>query len=370
MKYIKLIWLIICLMTMNGISLYAQNSFYEHYTGLISEELKLTADLVKVKEGFSGYYYYEFLEEGAWISSKPIPLDGFLDDKNQFVLNEFGDQNSFFQGRLENAKLIKGQWVNNALKENIDFTLKATYAQGSIPLQLVEKYQAKSLKGQMEPQAEFNLVLLFPEGQLDPAAHHQLNRRIYQLIGYRGEFEPNENRINTLEESYFRQFENAMTQVSIDSFPDHLSWQKSIRMDVINNESSLLCMQIDMYAKTGKQEGTRVKKYIVFDLVENKLLGISDFINPEHGAEFQAFLDQKLREHYKLHATTSLTELGFFNNEMKPTSNFYIHPGGLGFYYNIFEIAPFSNGPTDLFIPWSEMAPFLLDPHPFGVFIN
>jgi len=370
MKYQKLILLLLAIGLAPMIRAQAPTSFYEHYTGLISEEVKLTADLVKVKDGFAGYYYYEFNEEGSWISSKPIALDGYLDDQHQFVLNEFGGQTSFFQGTLENTQLITGQWVNKNLKEEVNFTLKATYAPGTIPLQLVEEHETRTLAGQTYPQAEFHVALLFPTAQLDPAAYYQLNERIYQLIGYRGAVDPKKNRIKILEEAYFQQFESSLAQINTDSFPDQLNWEKSIRMDVINNESSLLCLQIETFAKTGNREGTQVKKYLVFDLEENKLLQLTDFFSEEKTMEVRQFLDLRLREHYKLDSLQSLTALGFFNDEIEATRNFYVHPGGIGFYYNVFEIAPFSNGPTDLFIPWAEIEAFLMEDHPFGAFIH
>ena len=67
-------------------------------------------------------------------------------------------------------------------------------------------------------------------------------------------------------------------------------------------------------------------------------------------------IDKKLREQYRLGENEPLTDFGFFNDSIEPTNNFYIHPGGIGFFYNVYEIAPFSNGTTDLFIQWSELS--------------
>ncbi|NOR86867.1 MAG: hypothetical protein GQ527_04605, partial [Bacteroidales bacterium] len=156
------------------------SSFYEHYTGLISSELKLTADLIKLEDSFSGYYYYEFKEDGAWQSSKPIALDGRVDKGDAFVLNEFGENQSFFQGNLDNPKLITGHWHNPFLKDAVSFTLKATYSQGTIAMRLVESKEVRSFNNnKLMPEASFYISVLFPSSNMDQVVYHQLLKKIY-----------------------------------------------------------------------------------------------------------------------------------------------------------------------------------------------
>jgi len=332
-----------------------EESFYEHYTGLISKELKLTADLIKSANSFSGFYYYEYEEDGFWISSNPIALDGRVNNDGSFVLNEFGGHSSYFQGNLENSQLIKGVWVNEMLKDDVDFTLKATYPEGSIHLNVVEQHQKTYFQQNQEmPSANYKLLLLFPNAQLDDVVYHQLLSRIYYNIGFRGEISEKSNIIAQLASKYNQQFQNALSNVQLDSFPNSFNWEKSIRMDVINNQSGLLCLQFDTYAKSGSREGTLVRKYLVFDINENKVLKIKDLFNETESTELSEKIQSKLRVLYKLDTEKPLTEFGFFNDTIPVGNNYYIHPGGIGFYYNVYEIAPFSNGPTDIFIPWSE----------------
>lgn len=333
-----------------------EDSFYDHYTGLISNELKLTADLIKSGHGFSGFYYYEFEEDGVWISGKPIALDGRVNEDGSFVLNEFGGRSSYFQGNLESSQLIKGVWVNEMLKDDVDFTLKATYPKGSIHLNLVEQYHKTYFQQNTElPAAEIKLTLLFPDYQLDQAVYHQLLSKIYHFIGYRGDLSDKSSIISQLTTKYDQQFQNALSNVKLDSFSDSFNWQKSIRMDVINNESGWLCLQFDTYAKSGSREGSLVRKYLVFDVNENKILKIDDLFKEEELSMLSAKIESKVRLQYKLDPEKALTEFGFFSDSIQPNQNFYLHPGGIGFYYNVYEIAPYSNGATDIFIPWSEL---------------
>ena len=340
------------------VMLFAQvnSSFYEHYTGLITEDLKLTADLVKLENSFSGYYYYEFKEGEAWIASKPIALDGQVDTQSEFVLNEFGDMESYFQGKLENQKLINGQWHNKLLKEAVDFTLKATYPNGSMPMKVIETKKTKYFENnKSKPSATFHISVLFPSVNLEQAVYHQLLQRIYHLIGFRGKLDNQKDIITALQDTYFKQFESSLANIQLDSFPQSFKWIKNIRTDVINNEERILCLQVETYAKTGQGEGSRVKKYLVFDIANNMVIKTKDLYTEDSKAQLLDILQEKIRTHYHIAQETQLTEAGFFQDSIAPTANFYVHPGGLGFYYNVYEIAPFSNGPTDLFIPWKDL---------------
>jgi hypothetical protein len=42
-----------------------------------------------------------------------------------------------------------------------------------------------------------------------------------------------------------------------------------------------------------------------------------------------------------------------------PNDNFFITGGGIGFFYNPYEIAPYSSGSTEIFLPWEEILPLL-----------
>jgi len=349
--------LLSCLIILSQLS-FAQNSplFYEHYTGLISQDLKITADLINLKNSFSGFYYYQFKEEGAWKTSKPIALDGRVGEEQAFVLNEFGENHSFFQGRLENSKLIRGQWHNADLKEAVDFTLKATYPQGSIPMNLVESDERRYFDDDPTlPQAHIHISVLFPTSTMDQAVYHQLLKRIDHLIGFRGELKQGQDIITSLEERFFHQFQLSLANIKVDSLPSSFNWEKSIRMDVINNEGALLCLQVETYAKTGLRDGARVKKYLVFDEKQNKVIKLNDLLIADKKDQLENLLQEKIRNIYHIDETTPLTQAGFFNDSIAPTQNFYLHPGGLGFYYNVYEIAPAANGPSDLFIPWQQL---------------
>jgi len=353
---------LIILILIFPLALLAQNiqPFYEHYTGLISEELKITADLVNMEDSFSGYYYYQFKENKVWKASKPIPLDGRVGKDKQFVLNEFGESHSFFQGILESSKLIKGEWVNEMLSEPVEFTFKATYSKGSIPLNAVESSAIQYFQNDLtKPSAKFHISALFPSSTLDQAVYHQLQERIFHLLAYRGNMQNQADVFESLQKKYFQQFQNSLENIKLDSFPESFNWEKSVRIDVINNEGGFLCLQVETYAKTGKQDGARVKKYLVFNVNENKVLNLNDLLSEENQPALNNLLLKKLQSQYRLDPDIPLSQAGFFQDTIAATRNFYIHPGGLGFYYNVYEIAPLSNGPTDLFLTWWDLKDIL-----------
>ncbi|HEY9054968.1 MAG TPA: RsiV family protein [Rectinemataceae bacterium] len=63
-------------------------------------------------------------------------------------------------------------------------------------------------------------------------------------------------------------------------------------------------------------------------------------------------------------ASPSLRELGFFDEELRPSSAFFACRSGAGFHYNTYELGPAALGEILLVLPWNRLAPFLRDPCP------
>ena len=82
--------------------------------------------------------------------------------------------------------------------------------------------------------------------------------------------------------------------------------------------------------------------------------------------EIDNILDLKLRKLNGLNSEESLREAGFFVDKMEWSENFFINNQGIGFFYNVYEIAPYASGTTELFIPFTEITEFLKPNHPFN----
>ena len=59
----------------------------------------------------------------------------------------------------------------------------------------------------------------------------------------------------------------------------------------------------------------------------------------------------------ELDASVPLLEQGYFidNNQLPVTANFALTPDGVIFYYNVYEIAPYAYGPSQVTVPYADL---------------
>ena len=56
----------------------------------------------------------------------------------------------------------------------------------------------------------------------------------------------------------------------------------------------------------------------------------------------------------------ALEDMGYGSlGPIMPIDNFYLSSEGITFYYNIYDIAPFAMGPTEVMVPYSQLKPWL-----------
>ena len=71
---------------------------------------------------------------------------------------------------------------------------------------------------------------------------------------------------------------------------------------------------------------------------------------------------QQLIEENHVSTRQEIEDLGYGSTgELEPTENFYLTPKGITFYYNIYEIAPYVMGPTQITLPYESIQHLLND---------
>jgi hypothetical protein len=66
-------------------------------------------------------------------------------------------------------------------------------------------------------------------------------------------------------------------------------------------------------------------------------------------------VEAELRTLTGIGETAHLQEGGFFENTITIPENFFIVPGGLGFHWDPYEIAPYAMGPIEITIPFEKL---------------
>ncbi|MEB5475809.1 RsiV family protein [Acinetobacter pollinis] len=121
--------------------------------------------------------------------------------------------------------------------------------------------------------------------------------------------------------------------------------QSTYRVGFLGQKGHLATFVLDTttYA-AGAAHGMYHHEYIIFDINTHKRIGISDlFSSDKQVAVYQAVFD----------ANQSWLEAhGIQSGRLEPTDNFYYNDKGLVFVYPLYELAPYSEGMTELVLPY------------------
>lgn len=349
------------------------HSFYKHMSGTLDTTMQLTLDLFSHNGDISGYYYYYFPEPGnehILHYGKTIPIKGTI-TASTIILNEFSGEGSSFIGFIDSGNNISGSWVRKEHEESIPFSIKEDYSLGSLPF----KYYSQTYKENLDietsvpnyqPAAKINMVLLYPDLQKGNPLKDTLDYFITDfLINNSESISSPQLLLDNISTEFFESYFTATEGIEDISASASLNWEKNVNMDIRHNENNIVSIKFEKYAYTGGAHGISMTEYAVCDLVKNKKLNLNDIFKENAKVEIDNILDAKLRELNGLNELESLREAGFFVDKMEWSDNFFINSQGIGFFYNVYEIAPYASGTTELFVPFREITALLKPNHPF-----
>jgi hypothetical protein len=138
-----------------------------------------------------------------------------------------------------------------------------------------------------------------------------------------------------------------------------LNWEYSERLETPVNGSRLLVISRERNSYTGGAHPSHDKTYFVFDLEAATLVRLSDIALEESMPALKQLVNRELRAGKKLGPQDSLKKALFFVDEAELSENFFFSPRGLGFHWDPYEIAPYSEGYVEAIVPFGEITAFL-----------
>jgi hypothetical protein len=115
----------------------------------------------------------------------------------------------------------------------------------------------------------------------------------------------------------------------------------------------------EQYVYTGGAHGAQAKMYYVIDLESLHVMTLADFFRDPQGPELEARVMAALRRYGGLTEEQPLSTGIFFEDQAGPSPNFYITEEGLGFRWDPYEIAPYSEGGIEVLLSWKTIRPLL-----------
>lgn len=124
--------------------------------------------------------------------------------------------------------------------------------------------------------------------------------------------------------------------------------------------NSLLVYNIyqDMY--TGGAHGAYRNKYLNIDLRKLDIIRLDEIFTGDYQEVLTEAIINRLMKDNKVSTKEELLNMGFgITGDIRPTENFILGKNGITFHYNIYEIAPYCMGETEVSIPYKELEKIL-----------
>ncbi len=139
------------------------------------------------------------------------------------------------------------------------------------------------------------------------------------------------------------------------------SWEYGEETAVKAVSANIIVIQQDQWEYTGGAHGNSNTKYFVIDLVNKKRIFIDDIIKNQASPSFSMLIENSIRDQFEIKSDVPLSEIGFFEDSIKLSEDFFINAEGIGFQWDKYEIAPYSMGQIEIIIPYALINDFLTD---------
>lgn len=156
-----------------------------------------------------------------------------------------------------------------------------------------------------------------------------------------------------------------MMQQFIDEYAAHTSeygpelygWTSERSVMVITNKKGLLSLEFSGSSYTGGAHPNGFTDYLNIDLASAKAIKLSDIFTAAQRATLRKIAEAAFRREHNIAAGANLNDRGFSfdNNQFSLSENFAVLDDRLRFFYNSYEIAPYSMGPIQIELSYNEL---------------
>jgi hypothetical protein len=139
---------------------------------------------------------------------------------------------------------------------------------------------------------------------------------------------------------------------------ESFNWDYTETWESPVNTPLLLVLSREKEYYFGGAHGMREQLWLVLDRAKSQHAALADIVPEEKQGLLTAAAREALREKAGLEKGEPLSQ-GGYDEDFVLTENFYLLPGGMGFHWNPYEIAPYSKGPVDIIIPYRNIKDLL-----------
>ncbi len=261
------------------------------------------------------------------------------------------------------ALLLVFLQVHACHQNHSDQVLRAGYLNGQSNALgfATESYERRS-ENCSEDMPCANMVAVYPRADRGPRDLVKLvNDSIQQYLRLTlSGFTPSGQQIPPDIDSIARQFIMEYERFQQDFDSEAPPWTVETKGSVLFQSPRVLSLELDNFSFTGGAHPNRFRVFLVFDLMEKKMLDLEDMILDRE--KFGSIVESAFRRYHGLGPDRSLNEAGFFWDEpFFLPANAALTEEGLTLLYNPYEAAPYATGATELTIPYTDLKGIIRD---------
>lgn len=326
--------------------------YYASFAGTIDHKA-ITMNLHKAGREYSGYYYYDSLQQPVYFSGGEVEKDSgvFIIEVEAYSSS---DQTEIFDFLVKD-NTIEGTWKNGLEGQLLTFAAK---------IKNDSKYDYIFTKGRQRlfaalrdgPKAEFSASSIWPKGDAET------DNYLKEILRNTFKGDSTDEAIGPVllrnKKNFFAKYREQYKSAE----PEHVTEiEYKFSMDDITDQmicwqsENILSLATHHYSYDGGAHGSSSKIYHSYDLKNKKLFTTEDIFQEGWDSVVSKLIVQKLRATYKIKEYESLKKAEFFEDVIKPSNNFYFTSKGLGFSYLPNEIAPYNVGQVTVFVPFAEI---------------
>lgn len=134
-------------------------------------------------------------------------------------------------------------------------------------------------------------------------------------------------------------------------------WYDTREVSDVSKTGRVYTLQANIMRYTGGAHGNRRVSYVNLDGITGNRIELTDIVLTGNETALTWRYADKLRADRKLPDGVDLNEAGYMLPEgrLELNTNFAVQGDGLLFYFNVYEIAPYAAGPTQLKLLWEEI---------------
>jgi len=360
----KRVLIFFLLMTIVAGSFSQTVGFIRRYDGSIGKE-SVVLNLKIIDTTLQGSFY--FVKVGQTILLSGSILNEVVSAKEVFNDSVIG----IFSGTsTPDFTVIKGTLKNSASSNPVSFNWKQSHAAGSAILGVVASnreyvWKTNSNGEHLGASGTYSYCYITSFG--NDSVKLKVNGELLEGAATDSDaLSLKESALDLMQEDFSdyqdafdSAFANSNTEQDakfMDESPQIYKWDQQSSWEAIYNENYILSVRAFYYEYRGGAHGNYSYSNIVFSLKSGEELSPENLFKPGYENQLKQLALIQLEKQFKAPSADALKQQGFFlSNGLELTDNIFIQKNGIGFTYNPYEIAPYSFGSIDIFIPWSSL---------------